>query len=104
MQNRSKSSVKGTDFWQRHVERYQQTQQSKRHYCKQHRLVYHQFLYWLAKLTVTNKGGQLPQLVPITLSENQLDDGPLATLHLSNGVKLSIHHQTTLFRLIKLLN
>ena len=51
MQEENKSTTQDANFWQQHVDQFQQFKQPKLSYCKQHSLTYHQFLYWFPKLT-----------------------------------------------------
>lgn len=75
-----------TQHWQQHIDAWLNSGLSGNQYCQQHELVYHQFIYWKAKLTeqspkkVKKSSGSFTQVIrqPEALSE--------LTLTLPNGI------------------
>jgi hypothetical protein len=45
----SAQPINREQFWSEHVNSWRESGVSKRHYCQQHDLVYHQMIYWCAK-------------------------------------------------------
>ena len=76
-----------TQYWQHHVDNFQNSGLSRAQYCRDHELSYHVFKYWLTKLTddvVPSK------LVPVTLSSQaNKQSGPGLAIRLPNGVHVS---------------
>lgn len=40
-----------TAYWQQHIHHWQASKLSAAHYCQQHKVTYHCFIYWRNKLT-----------------------------------------------------
>jgi len=79
---------KGTNFWGKHVEQYQQSKQSKSSYCKQHNLTYHRFIYWSSKLTsCSEESDTLSPLIAVTLLSQCNKSAEVASVTLPNGIK-----------------
>ena len=105
MQGENKSTTQDANFWQQHVDQFQQFKQSKLSYCKQHSLTYHQFLYWFSKLTDDDRPVQpASPLIPVKLSQKIDKNDLVASLTLSNGMTIGIHQQDVLFHLVKQLS
>ncbi len=54
-------------FYQKHIERWQQSQLSQVEYCRQNELIAHRFTYWKRRLT---KDQTSPTFVPVPLVPN----------------------------------
>ncbi|OED37897.1 hypothetical protein AB833_21710 [Chromatiales bacterium (ex Bugula neritina AB1)] len=50
----STRNITREQFWHQHVNGWRDSGVSKRHYCQQHDLVYHQMIYWCAKCSESN--------------------------------------------------
>lgn len=78
-------------FWHQHVSSWRDSGLSKRHYCEQHDLVYHQMIYWCAKCgesnsTSTTVTGGFTQL---TVSNNAVSHSGALSIELPNGVTVN---------------
>ena len=76
-----------TQFWQQHFIGWRNSGLSKRHYCKQHDLVYHQMIYWCAKSDEPNNtaGTVAGGFTQIAVSSQ----APTLSIELPNGVKIN---------------
>jgi len=43
--------IEDKSYWLKHIERYKASGLNKSKYCARHNITYHNFLYWLSKLT-----------------------------------------------------
>jgi hypothetical protein len=55
-------------FYQKHLERWQQSQLSQKEYCRQNEIILHRFTYWKKRLADDNQAG--PTFVPVPLAQN----------------------------------
>ena len=91
-------------FWEKHIDLFKASNQTKSKYCKQHELTYHRFLYWYTKLTKARTHKPQPvELIPVRMSmhEKKEPKDSIASLLLANGVELHIFNEAVLFKLIK---
>ncbi len=101
MQEEIQPPLQDANFWRQHVEQFQQAKQSKLSYCKQYDLVYHRFLYWVSKLTDSDRSVNTNStLIPLKLSGKGGKNEAVAILAFSNGIKISIHQEETLAAII----
>lgn len=54
-------------FYQKHLERWQQSQLSQKEYCRQNEIILHRFTYWKKRLADDQVG---PTFVPVPLVQN----------------------------------
>ena len=75
------------DYWGKHIQNWQQTDQSQNAYCKEHDLNYHRFTYWRRKLASKDQPSALRSgFVPVKPCPSITPSGLTATL--PNGVLL----------------
>ena len=77
-------------YWQGHMERWQQSEQSQQAYCREHNLSYFRFQYWRRKLR-GDAGQDVPRtrpsgFVPVAPSAHGPSTG--LSVVLPNGVQL----------------
>jgi|ETNmetMinimDraft_20_1059909.scaffolds.fasta_scaffold11452_3 hypothetical protein len=102
MQAENQSNLQDANYWQQHVDQFQQYKQSKLSYCRQHDLTYHRFLYWFSKLTGDNQQMQpVSSLIPLKLSKKIDKNDKVASFTLGNGLTISIYQEDVLFNLIQ---
>jgi hypothetical protein len=54
-------------FYQKHIERWRQSQLSQKEYCRQNEIIAHRFTYWKKRFTDEKSG---PTFVPVPLVQN----------------------------------
>ena len=75
------------DYWSKHIQNWQRTEQSQSAYCKAHDLNYHRFTYWRRKLASKDQSSALRSgFVPVKPCPSITPSGLTATL--PNGVLL----------------
>lgn len=78
-------------FWQRHISDWQRSGVNKARFCREQDLNYHQFIYWLSKLTaqacIDDTAPQRRKLLPVTIEQRQHSAG--LKIMLPNGVTIS---------------
>ena len=77
-------------FWNQHIQSYEQCGHSKARYCRDNSLSYHQFIYWAARLSdqsTIEKKAPASKLIPILVKEPDSPSG--LQVHLPNGVLIS---------------
>ncbi|ASJ72114.1 IS66 family insertion sequence element accessory protein TnpA [Granulosicoccus antarcticus] len=86
-----KSSVSRRAIWESHVLTWQGSGLSKAKYCRENKLRYHQFIYWISKgeqrvqpKTVT---AQTPKLLPVVIKQSAVS--PELQIKLPNGIIIS---------------
>lgn len=84
----TKSPSSQRSFWQPHALAWQRSELSKARYCREHELNYHQFNYWLARLTTpavsVGTAAMAPKFLPVALEQRQASPGLKITL--PNGI------------------
>ena len=108
--NKKKPFVKryvGEDegFWHKHISACFASGLSKNAYCKENKLNYARFFYWIKKLSVESlsqesQPGMTP-LLPIRLMpESDAENTILCTLLLKTGCRLQIHDPQSLTQIL----
>lgn len=54
----TESSETLSNYWNRHIQHWQQTDKTQSSYCRTHNLNYHRFTYWRRKFSTSGKGTQ----------------------------------------------
>lgn len=88
----SKSPFSRQVIWENHIHAWQDSGSSKARYCREHKLKYHQFIYWIAKLCppsrpIKNVISQAPKFLPVTIEHQAVSSG--LHIKLPNGVIIS---------------
>ena len=84
--------------WQAHVEAWRKSGQTKSEYAKQHKLVYHQLIYWSAKLDQRSD-----EFIAVEVKPEVKATESLGVLEFPNGAKLVIQSPDLLTLLPSLL-
>ncbi len=75
-------------FYQKHLERWRQSQLSQKEYCRQNEIIPHRFTYWKKRL-VDNKLS--PAFVPVPLVQNFPASTSKIDLVIAGGFKIQVH-------------
>ena len=75
------------NFWEHHLEQWQQSGLSQRAYCRKHQLEPHRFYYWRQRIL---KPQPEVSFLPVTLPEGPLRQPQLVRILLSNGCVLEL--------------
>ena len=91
--------TEGESFWKRHLELLKSSELSRVQYCREHKLNYHRFGYWLSKWSRQTSA----PLITVKLKPEQPFEQKvtLCTLNLSNGRTLCIHEQQALIFILE---
>jgi hypothetical protein len=88
----SSGHITREQFWTQHVNGWRDSGLSKRHYCQQHDLVYHQMIYWCSKRddpprssTSTIAGG----FAQLAVSNMAVNHSAALSMELPNGVTIN---------------
>lgn len=81
------------NFWKKHVIAFPKSGLTKKAYCKQHKVSYPRFFYWIRKISSALKAPHqnltavMPSLLPVQLKPEQdhVKSGINCTLSLKNG-------------------
>ena len=87
----STQNITREQFWSQHVNSWRDSGLSKRHYCQQHDLVYHQMIYWCSKSgdssnTVSSTVSGFAQLAVSNIAASQ---STALSIELPNGVTIN---------------
>jgi hypothetical protein len=87
-------------FYQKHIERWRQSQLSQKEYCRQNEIIPHRFTYWKKRLV---DGKSAPTFVPVPLVKNFPTSSSTIDLFIAGGFKIQVGQgfdPTTLKKLI----
>jgi hypothetical protein len=74
-------------FYQKHLERWRQSQLSQKEYCRQNEIIPHRFTYWKKRLV---DGKSAPTFVPVALVKNIPASSPTIDLFIAGGFKIQV--------------
>jgi len=88
----SESSTLERGNWRQHIEQFHTSDQSKAQYCRDHELVYHQFIYWHSQLSPVNAElSDSPTSIPASFVPlSVVPMSPIASVQLAlpNGLRI----------------
>ena len=87
-------------FYQKHIERWRQSQLSQKEYCRQNEIIPHRYTYWKKRLV---DGKSVPTFVPVPLVQKFPTSSPTIDLFIAGGFKIQVgpgFDPTTLKQLI----
>ncbi|MBL1261137.1 MAG: hypothetical protein COB33_015620 [Thiotrichaceae bacterium] len=76
-------SAQKKDFWQRHIQAWEQSKLPQKAYCQQHNISYANFGYWRTRLKRLEN--PVPKLVPVTLTRPTM-----VIMTLSMGIRIEV--------------
>ena len=86
-----KSPVSRRAFWESHVHVWQDSGLSKARYCRENKLRYHQFIYWIPKVVLKIQPkiitAPTPKLLPVMIKQST--ESPELQVKLPNGIIIS---------------
>ena len=89
--------------WQAHIKAWKKSGLTQTAYAREHKLVYHQLLYWCRKINKTERDAFIPVKVKRQKAEKH-SNTTLGVLELPNGARLVIQSQDLLTLLPTLLS
>lgn len=80
-------------FWKNHVHAWQDSGLSKARYCREHDLIYHQFIYWVPKISAAVRSGiaatsESSKFLPVVIQRQQAVPAELQ-IRLPNGATIT---------------
>ncbi len=86
-----KSPVSRRAFWESHVLAWRDSGFSKARYCRENKLRYHQFIYWIPKVGLKIQPridtAPTPKLLPVVIKQSAVS--PELQIKLPNGIIIS---------------
>jgi len=76
-------SAQKKDFWQQHIQAWEQSKLPQKVYCQQHNISYANFGYWRTRLK--RLGNPAPKLLPVTLTRPTM-----VVMTLSMGIRIEV--------------
>ena len=115
--NALKYAHEDEDFWRKHVIAFPKSGLTKKAYCKQHKVNYPRFFYWIRKISSPlktlpqkiscsmnqNLTTAIPPLLPVQLKQelSHLNQGIHCALSLKNGCTLNIFNEQSLLFILE---
>ena len=107
--NALKYAYEDENFWRKHVIAFPKSGLTKKAYCRQHKVNYPRFFYWIRKISSALKTSHqnlttvIPPLLPVQLKQesDHLNHGIHCALSLKNGSTLHIHDEQSLLFILE---
>ena len=79
------------EYWNSHIERWQESGLSQSDYCREHELKDHQFVYWKKRMVQTETAGKFVSLNLSSFTNKQPSQpGSALRVVVSNGLKIEV--------------
>jgi hypothetical protein len=93
----SLQSLTREQFWQHHIDQWQDSGSTKMAYCREYRLTYHQMVYWCSKRDGLSKHDEPTSgFVPVSVSSPVTSGSSQLSVRLPSGISIEGINELTL--------